>query len=327
MGPNNTEISDSYADFASEDGILVVPTVADPPLKLKTKKGLSAEFHDCIFMLSSIASMSGCCQVTIPLGNHNDCPISVSFITFHGADKFLLDTVLDMYSTLQEQARIAPNSVHLPDTNGNMDASELLKEKGNASFKGKQWNKAVNYYTEAIKLNATNATYYCNRAAAYLELGCFQQAEEDCSKAILLDKKVSGQVCYTEWRCFMCGLNVDLGVPVEEVGGISVFVGIFCCKVGCLPMNYLGIPLGSSYKVKAVWNPFIEKWSGRYLGWKKLYLSKGGRLTLIKCPLSILGSYYLSLFPIPTHVASKFEKLQWNFLWGWIRDEFKFHLV
>jgi hypothetical protein len=137
--------------------------VADPPLKLKTKKGLSAEFHDCIFMLSSIASMSGCCQVTsclslqflslcfsffslveflnfyiyfafnwqvtIPLGNHNDCPISVSFITFHGADKFLLDTVLDMYSTLQEQARIAPNSVHLPDTNGNMDASELLKEK------------------------------------------------------------------------------------------------------------------------------------------------------------------------------------------------------
>jgi hypothetical protein len=125
----------------------------------------------------------------------------------------------------------------------------------------------------------------------------------------------------------MCGLNVDLGVPVEEVGGISVFVGIFCCKVGCLPMNYLGIPLGSSYKVKAVWNPFIEKWSGRYLGWKKLYLSKGGRLTLIKCPLSILGSYYLSLFPIPTHVASKFEKLQWNFLWGWIGDEFKFHLV
>ncbi|GMY39049.1 outer envelope protein 64, mitochondrial, partial [Fagus crenata] len=184
-----TEMRAALQNLFKEDGILVVPTVADPPLKLKTKKGLSAEFHDRIFMLSSIASMSGCCQVTIPLGSHNDCPISVSFITFHGADKFLLDTVLDMYSTLQEQARIAPNSVHLPDTNGNMDASELLKEKGNASFNGKQWNKAVNYYTEAIKLNATNATYYCNRAAAYLELGCFQQAEEDCSKAILLDKK------------------------------------------------------------------------------------------------------------------------------------------
>jgi len=45
--------------------------------------------------------------------------------------------------------------------------------QGNAAFKGRQWNKAVNYYTEAIKLNATTATYYCNRAAAYLELGWY----------------------------------------------------------------------------------------------------------------------------------------------------------
>lgn len=68
-------------------------------------------------------------QATIPLGKHNDCPISVSFITFHGGDKFLLDTVLDVHSSLQEQASIASNLVPLPDTNGNMDASELLKEK------------------------------------------------------------------------------------------------------------------------------------------------------------------------------------------------------
>lgn len=45
--------------------------------------------------------------------------------------------------------------------------------QGNAAFKGRQWNKAVSYYTEAIKLNATNTTYYCNRAAAYLELGWY----------------------------------------------------------------------------------------------------------------------------------------------------------
>ncbi|CAM8907337.1 unnamed protein product [Rhodiola kirilowii] len=59
----------------------------------------------------------------------------------------------------------------------------------NAAFKGKQWNKAVKYYSEAINLIGTNATYYCNRAAAYLELGCFQQAEEDCNKSISFDKK------------------------------------------------------------------------------------------------------------------------------------------
>ena len=68
-------------------------------------------------------------QATVPIGKHQDCPISVSFVSFHGADKFLLDTVLDMYSCLQEQVSVASNSLPLPDTNGNMDASELLKEK------------------------------------------------------------------------------------------------------------------------------------------------------------------------------------------------------
>ncbi|PON81901.1 Amidase [Trema orientale] len=184
-----TEMRASLQSLLKDDGILVVPTVADPPLKLHTKKWLSSEFLDRTLALTSIASMSGCCQVTVPVGKHNDCPISVSFLSFHGADKFLLDTVLDMYLCLQEQVSFASNSLPLPDTNGSMDASELLKEKGNAAFKGRQWNKAVNYYTEAIKLNGTNATYYCNRAAAYLELGCFQQADEDCSKAMELDKK------------------------------------------------------------------------------------------------------------------------------------------
>ncbi|KAL1328117.1 hypothetical protein HN51_038048 [Arachis hypogaea] len=184
-----TEMRAAFQSLLKDDGILVIPSVADGPLKLNTKKGLSSEFHDRTFALSSIASVSGCCQVTVPLGSHNGGCVSVSFISFHGADKFLLDTVLDMYSTLQEQVSVASYSLPLPDTNGNIETSELLKEKGNAAFKGSQWNKALNYYTEAIKLNGMNATYYCNRAAAYLKLACFQQAEEDCNNAILIDKK------------------------------------------------------------------------------------------------------------------------------------------
>lgn len=50
----------------------------------------------------------------------------------------------------------------------------LIFFQGNAAFKGRQWNKAVKYYTEAIKLNMTSSTYYCNRAAAYLELGWYE---------------------------------------------------------------------------------------------------------------------------------------------------------
>jgi hypothetical protein len=62
-------------------------------------------------------------------------------------------------------------------------------------------------------------------------------------------------------------------------------------------------------------------------GWKRLYLSNGGRLTLINSTLSSLPTYLLSLFPILARVANRLEKLQRDFLWGGIGDEFKFHLV
>ncbi|WVY93477.1 hypothetical protein V8G54_032565 [Vigna mungo] len=182
------EMRVAFQRLLKDDGILVIPTVPDDPLKRNTDKGFSSEFHDRAFALSSIASISGCCQVAIPLGCHKDCCASVSFISAHGADKFLLNTVLDMYTTIQEQVSVA-YALPQPDTNGGIETSELLKEKGNAAFKGRLWNKAVDYYSEAINLNGKNATYFSNRAAAYLELGWYKEAEEDCNKAILHDKK------------------------------------------------------------------------------------------------------------------------------------------
>jgi hypothetical protein len=58
-----------------------------------------------------------------------------------------------------------------------------------------------------------------------------------------------------------------------------------------------------------MWNNVIEKMEARLVGWNRLYLSKGGRLTLINCTLSSLPTYFLSLFPIPVGVANRLEKL------------------
>ena len=47
-------------------------------------------------------------------------------------------------------------------------------------------------------------------------------------------------------------------------------------------MKYLGMPLGAPFKATFIWNCILEKMERKFSGWKQLYLSKGGRLTLLK---------------------------------------------
>ncbi|AQK75017.1 Amidase [Zea mays] len=173
-----------------DTGILVLPTTAGYPLKRNSKERLSSGFEDRMYKFVGVAALSGCCEVTIPMENL-DHHVSLSFVAAHGSDKFLLRNILDTYSLIQDQVVLASKLETAPVTNVDVDvnASELLKEKGNSAFKRRQWIKAIEFYSEAISLSDTNATYYCNRAAAYLELGRFKQAEADCDRALLLDRK------------------------------------------------------------------------------------------------------------------------------------------
>lgn len=52
-----------------------------------------------------------------------------------------------------------------------------------------------------------------------------------------------------------------------------------------LPMKYLGLPLGDTFKTKAIWDGIIKKVEHQLAGWKMMYLFKCGRITLTKSTL------------------------------------------
>ena len=77
----------------------------------------------------------------------------------------------------------------------------------------------------------------------------------------------------------MSGLRVNLAksviIPIGEVPNVNALAQFFGCKVDYLPSSYLGLPLGASYKSKAVWDPLVERFHKRLAGWKAKLLSGG----------------------------------------------------
>ena len=80
---------------------------------------------------------------------------------------------------------------------------------------------------------------------------------------------------------------------MEEVDEMAVELG---CKVGQLHAIYLGLPLGAPNKAISGWDGVEEKVRRRLAIWKKQYISKGGRITLIKSTMASMPVYQMSLF-------------------------------
>ena len=80
---------------------------------------------------------------------------------------------------------------------------------------------------------------------------------------------------------------------VEDLDELALVLG---CKVGVLLTTYLGLPLGAPYNSLVAWDGVEERFCKRLTLWKRQYISKEGKLTLIRSMLSSLPIYFFSLF-------------------------------
>ena len=91
-----------------------------------------------------------------------------------------------------------------------------------------------------------------------------------------------------------------------DVDGLA---DIMSSGISALPLKYLGLLLGASYKAKYISNGVVEKIDCWLASWKEMYFFKGGRVTLVMSTISNLPTNFMSLFPFPNGIANPIEKL------------------
>jgi hypothetical protein len=134
-------------------------------------------------------------------------------------------------------------------------------------------------------------------------------------------------VCFEAISSLKVNLSKSTLIPVGPVEDLNQLAELLGCGISSMPLKYLGLQLGASFKLKTMWVELEDLMARRLAPWKMMYLSKGGRVALIKSTLSNLPTYMMPLYHIPAHVAKRIEKIQWDFLWGGLNGEDKLHLV
>lgn len=117
------------------------------------------------------------------------------------------------------------------------------------------------------------------------------------------------------------GLHVNfykssiMGIHVSD-GWLKNVTEILMCKQDSIPFTYLGLPIRGWSQTLAAWQPILEKIRRKLASWKGMWLSLGGRITLIKSSLAKLPLYFMSMFLILKGIIEKIIKIQRNFLWS-----------
>ena len=113
------------------------------------------------------------------------------------------------------------------------------------------------------------------------------------------------------WFEAVSGLRINLEkselISVGRVENVDDLILDFGCRVGSLSSTYLGLPLGAPFKSVSMWDGVEECFHRRLAMWKRQYLSKGGRATLIRSTLSNLPIYFMSLLCLPNSVRRRLE--------------------
>jgi len=128
------------------------------------------------------------------------------------ATLIIADLWLKHVRIILTDATIPIGDLKKPESPAEKAKGEEFKKKGDEAWKRKDYQAASDLYTEAMKVDLTDAVYRCNRAAAELALEHWENAEEDAHVATQLDPKYA-----KAWsRLGMARLKLGCGKQAEK---------------------------------------------------------------------------------------------------------------
>jgi hypothetical protein len=133
-------------------------------------------------------------------------------------------------------------------------------------------------------------------------------------KAILRGFEMASGLRVNFFKSCLMGVNVSS----DFLGMASDFLN---CRIGQVPFNYLGLPVGANPRSYATWVPMLDAIKRRLGSWGNKFVSLGGRIVLINAVLNSLPIFFLSYLKMPVKVWREVVKIQRNFLWGGLENK------
>jgi hypothetical protein len=133
--------------------------------------------------------------------------------------------------------------------------------------------------------------------------------------------------------CAVSGLSINHSKSTVHFWGLTE--SELLCLKNSIPFTFIDLREGFKYlgfqlKLRASspdeWHWLVRLFERKIGGWCNIWLSLGGRLTLVKAVLEGLAVFWMTLERIPKKVINSLRRLSSNFLWNGLGSKHSFHL-